>query len=207
METKDLEKDQETSKNENATSLLPDNDSAVENTEPKETDKEQPYEEDIDSDDNEDSDNSDNTEKKKKKSWLSKLSPWILAAIVSAAVILAIVIPERELVDARLCDSALLASQAYIEMSQQAIAVNDLDEEVLENRLHDIELQYKKSVEKVGGQYYYSKNLRHDGWALVIAYLRLHKRKKAIKILQILEEQYERTDFGKHCAVLLKFLE
>lgn len=148
-----------------------------------------------------------------------KFRPWITAAITAAAVILIVLIPSINIMNNKLCDSALLASSSYIASSESASQIIGLDKVFLERRLPDIERKYeecsrnserfyetlddKKSGERIT---YHTADLREAGWDLALAYLKLHRKGDAEKVLKVLAEQYKGTPFGEHCQKMLNQL-
>lgn len=140
------------------------------------------------------------------KSKREKFRPWIAAALTAAAVILLVLIPSIIIMNNKLCDSALLASSSYITASESASQIIGLDEILLQRRLPDIEKRYEDCVRGNSRNIYIIKDLREAGWDLAVAYLKLHKKRDAVKVLKVLAEQYEGTPFGEHCQKMLDHL-
>lgn len=135
--------------------------------------------------------------------------PWIVSAVVSAAVILIVLIPSINSMNDKLCDSALYASSEYIVESRSAFEIIKKDDTRLTRILPDLEKRYKDctilSSHKTG-IYTYSDDLQEAGWDLTLAYLKLHKKGDAVKVLKVLSEEFMGTPFGDHCQKMLEQL-
>lgn len=129
--------------------------------------------------------------------------PWISSAIAAAAVILIILVPSINTMNGKLCDSALYASSAYITSSRSANAINSLSDEQLKARLPEFENRYKDCIKRDGKFTSYTDDLKETGWDLTLVYLRLHKKGDAVKVLNVLSEQFKGTPFGEHCKKML----
>lgn len=138
-----------------------------------------------------------------KKSKWQVFRPWITSAVAAAAVVLVVLIPSVNAMNGKLCDSALYASNAYITSSRSASEINGLSEDQLKSKLHELEKRYKKCIKEDGKFTYYTDDLKEAGWDLTLAYLRLHKKRDAIKVLKVLSIQFEGTPFGNHCQKMI----
>ncbi len=138
-----------------------------------------------------------------KKSKWQVLRPWITSAVAAAAVVLIILIPSVNAMNGKLCDSALYASTAYITSSRSANEINGLSDDQLKVKLPELEKRYKDCIKEDGKFTYYTDDLREAGWDLTLAYLRLHKKGDAVKVLKVLSAQFNGTPFGNHCQKML----
>lgn len=141
-------------------------------------------------------------------SRLSALRSWIAAAIAAAAVILAVLIPTKHSFDNKLCDSALYASSAY--MPTSSVEIDDVSAAsvtMLKNALPRLEARYETCLIEAGEGTGSADAVRQAGWALTVAYLKLHRRSDAVKVLRQLAEHDSSTPFGRHCMELLKQLD
>lgn len=135
------------------------------------------------------------------------LRPWIISAVSAIAVIMFVTIPSVNKMNARLCDSALYACEQYMTASKGSFDVTNASTDDVKKELPTLEARYKGCIYKKHDLIVYSNDLREAGWDLALAYLKLHKKDDAIKVLKVLSERYEGTDFGKHCSMILKQLD
>lgn len=138
----------------------------------------------------------------KKTKW-QVLRPWITSAVAAAAVVLIILIPSVNAMNGKLCDSALYASTAYITSSRSANEINGLSDDQLKAKLSELEKRYKDCIKEDGKFTYYTDDLKEAGWDLTLAYLKLHKKGDAVKVLKVLSAQFNGTPFGNHCQKML----
>ena len=138
-----------------------------------------------------------------KKSKWQVFRPWITSAVAAAAVVLIILIPSVNAMNGKLCDSALYASTAYITSSRSANEINGLSDDQLKAKLPELEKRYKDCIKEDGKFTYYTDDLREAGWDLTLAYLKLHKKGDAVKVLKVLSTQFNGTPFGGHCQKML----
>ena len=138
-----------------------------------------------------------------KKSLWHRVRPWIISAVCAAAVITAVIIPVSNHFNARLCDNALYVSEVYMNQENLYIPTQQMPLDKVESELPALE-QYYEAYKQ---QNVASEDLQRAGCELATAYLRLHKRSDAVKVLNDLAEQFKGTDFGTQCATLVKTLE
>ncbi len=136
----------------------------------------------------------------------SKILPWLIATVATAAVLLAVLIPSYQAMNARLCESALYASAAYISSSKGDLDISSSSPEEIKRILPTLERNYNQCIQRGENTGTYSEDLRETGWILAVAYLKVHKKNEAVKVLQVLARQYADTEFGTHCEQLLKQL-
>lgn len=142
-------------------------------------------------------------EERDKKSLWHRVRPWIISAFCAAAFIAAVIIPINNHINARLCDNALYISEAYMNQENLYIPTQQMPLDKVESELPALE-QYYEAYKQ---QNVASEDLQRAGCELATAYLRLHKRSDAVKVLNDLAEQFKGTDFGTQCATLVKTLE
>lgn len=133
--------------------------------------------------------------------------PWITAAVSAAAVSLIVLIPSINSMNAKLCDSALYMSEAYITAPKGGFDISSATTERIKEELPNLEQQYQSAIEKDGKTVHYRDGFRDAGWTLAVAYLKLHKKSDAIRVLKTLESQSQGTPFGNHCKALLRQLD
>lgn len=138
-----------------------------------------------------------------KKSKWQVFRPWISSAVAAAAVVLFVLIPSINAMNGKLCDSALYASTEYITSSRSASEINGLSDDQLKAKLPELEKRYKDCIKEDGKFTYYTDDLQETGWDLTLAYLRLHKKGDAVKVLKVLSEHFSGTPFGDHCQKML----
>lgn len=137
------------------------------------------------------------------KSKWQVFRPWITSAVAAAAVVLIILIPSVNAMNGKLCDSALYASNSYITSSRSANEINGLNDDQLKAKLPKLEKRYKACIKEDGKFTYYTDDLKEAGWDLTLAYLKLHKKGDAVKVLKVLSAQFNGTPFGDHCHKML----
>lgn len=128
--------------------------------------------------------------------------PWIVSAISAAAVILVVLIPSINYMNGKLCDSALYASSAYATPSRGSLDVTNMTDAEVSKQLPELERRYEDGLQAND-----TDEFREAGWDLTMAYLKLHKKRDAVRVLKVLAEQYKGSDFGTHCAEMLKQLD
>ena len=138
-----------------------------------------------------------------KKSKWQVFRPWITSAVAAAAVVLIVLIPSVNVMNGKLCDSALYASNSYITSSRSAIEINGLNDDQLKAKLPKLEKRYKACIKEDGKFTYYTDDLKEAGWDLTLVYLKLHKKGDAVKVLKVLSAQFNGTPFGDHCRKML----
>ena len=143
----------------------------------------------------------------KGKSALGRLwrryRPWCVAAIAAVAAVLIILLPSINSMNAKLCESALYASAEYTTTSRAGVDVMNVSLDELKKGLPELENRYYDCIKGdliVG-------DIKEPGWDLTVAYLRLHKKGKAINVLKTLSNTYPDTPFGDHCQALLTQLQ
>ena len=138
-----------------------------------------------------------------KKSKWQIFRPWIASAVVAVAVILIVLIPSVNAMNAKLCENALYVSSEYITSSRSASDIYRLSDDQLKARLPELEERYEECLEtdKIP-----QSELIEPAWDLTLAYLRLHKRGDAERVLKELVLVCKGTPFGDHCRKLLKQL-
>ncbi len=144
---------------------------------------------------------------KKKKMNFRRFRPWLISAISAAAVILIVLIPSFNSMNARLCDSALYMSEVYITPAKGGFDVSTATDEQIRKELPALEERYEASIVMDGESTTYTADFKDAGWTLAVAYLKLHKKGDAVRVLKTLESQTNGTLFGDHCAKLLRQLE
>lgn len=138
-----------------------------------------------------------------KKSKWQVFRQWITSAVAAAAVVIIILIPSGNAMNGKLCDSALYASTAYITSSRSANEINELSDDQLKAKLSELEKRYKDCLKEDGKFTYYTDDLKDAGWDLTVAYLKLHKKGDAVKVLEVLSVQFKGTPFGDHCQKMI----
>lgn len=141
------------------------------------------------------------------KSRFKIFRPWITAVASAAAVILIVLIPSINSMNARLCDSALYMSEAYITAPKGGFDISSASITQIKEELPNLERQYENTIDTDGKSVHYRDGFQDAGWTLAVAYLKLHKKSDAIKVLKTLASQAQGTPFGDHCEELLKQLD
>lgn len=141
------------------------------------------------------------------KSRFKLFRPWIAATISAAAVILIVLIPSINSMNAKLCNSALYMSESYITAPKGGFDISSASIEQIKEELPNLEQQYQNTIEVDGKLVFYRDGFQDAGWTLAIAYLKLHKKSDAVKVLKTLESQTHGTPFGDHCAKMLEQLD
>ena len=150
---------------------------------------------------------------------------WAGAIASVAAILLFVFVPAYREMDTRLCESALLASEAYMPPSR-GTDISSMNDDEVKDMLPELEKQYAVSIAQsrepsapkgiVGEQNrdmddlsYYMELVspRDAGMELVQAYLKLNQKDKAIGTLRELAESDEDHDFSEYCQKMLEILE
>lgn len=130
--------------------------------------------------------------------------PWITSAFAAAAVILVVLIPSINHMNGKLCDSALYASQPYMTPSKGGLDITSATVDEIKELLPTLVNRYEAClIEIERSRAHFSPDLREAGWDLTLAYLKLHKKGDAEKVLKVLSAQYNGTPFGNHCQKML----
>lgn len=143
---------------------------------------------------------------------------WTAAIASVAAILLIVFVPAYRYMDSRLCDSALLASEAYMGNTRGS-AISSMSEDEIKSILPKLEKEYTASIQseeillnkKVNDQnnndYYLSHaNSQEAGIELVQAYLKLNRKDKAIDTLRELADRSNDPKFKEYCQKLLEIL-
>lgn len=151
-------------------------------------------------------DGSKEFEESKTSKW-KIFRPWVISAVAAVAVILIVLIPSMNMMNARLCESALYASESYITPTKGGFDISNATVAEIKEELPNLELRFKECIHDEGKLIYYTADFQEAGWDLVVAYLKLHKKRDAVIVLKMLDEPYVDTDFGRHCKALLDQLD
>lgn len=129
--------------------------------------------------------------------------PWCVSAVAAVAAVLIILLPSINSMNAKLCEAALYASAEYTTTSRAGFDVMNVSLDELKEKLPELESRYYDCIkdDRIIG------DIKEPGWDLTVAYLRLHKKGKAIKVLKTLSSTYPDTPFGDHCKALLNQLQ
>lgn len=145
----------------------------------------------------------DNEEGITAKSSRTKIfRPWIAAALSAAAIITIVLIPSINFMNGKLCDSAIYISEAYITASKGGLDLSTATEKQIKDALPSLEARY----ENVSMSGIYTQDFPEAAWDLAVAYMKLHKKSDAVKVLKTLESQTKGTPMGMHCKKLLQQL-
>lgn len=151
-----------------------------------------------------------NMRAERKSSDQNRRKPWRvwLAAALSAAAVLAIVlIPAYRSMDSRLCESALVACEAYMPPSRGGVDISKAATDELRADLPELESEFNEAINRTGGlEYYYAVSPAEAGWNLATVYLRLGERRKAKEVLAKLAEMYADNEFGQQCLKIAEIL-
>lgn len=102
----------------------------------------------------------------------------------------------------KLCDSALIASSSYMTSTKGGFDVNNATKGQIKAELTNLETNYIQAAD--------DEEKREAGWNLVQAYLKLHKKGDAIKVLKELNEKFgvgRLNEFENPYQELLKILD
>ena len=132
------------------------------------------------------------------------LRSWITSVVAAAAVILVVLIPSINSMNNKLCDSALYASQAYMTTSKGGFDVSTASTDEIIEQLPVLMNRYKNCLEEIKRpRTHFSADLQEAGWDLTLAYLKIHKKSDAEKVLKVLSTHFKGTAFGDHCQKML----
>lgn len=143
-----------------------------------------------------------------KRSRLKAFRPWIAAAVAAVAVILIVLVPSINSMNGRLCESALYMSEDYITAPMGGgFDVSSASPEQIKAELPALEARYQAALNTVDKPTLQGEELSEAGWTLAVAYLRLHKKGDAVKVLKELATREGDTPLGQHSARLLEQLD
>lgn len=128
------------------------------------------------------------------------IKPWIWSLSAAAVILVCVLAPAYNIMNNKLCDSALIASSSYMTSTKGGFDVNTATKEQLKAELSTLERNYTKAAD--------DEEKREAGWNLVQAYLKLHKKGDAVKVLKELNEKFSAgNDFGDPYQELLEILD
>ena len=139
----------------------------------------------------------------------NKMKPWriwLTAAVSAAAVLALVLIPAYRSMNTRVCESALVACEAYMPSARGGGDPSATDISEIKEALPQLEADYKSALNPTGSQDYYAPNLAEAGWDLATAYLRLGERGKAKEVLTELATRYSDSEFGAQCLRIADIL-
>ncbi|MDE7347173.1 MAG: hypothetical protein K2N48_10610 [Muribaculaceae bacterium] len=144
---------------------------------------------------------------------------WTAAIASVAAILLIVFVPAHMDMDSRLCESALLASEAYGTPSR-GIDIPSMRNDEVKAMLPELEKEYYISIKDAKGivveetgenedNSYYIEHFtpQEAGTDLLQAYLKLGKKDKAIELLHELEGINDDPDLKEYCRKMLEILE
>ena len=139
-----------------------------------------------------------------KKSKWQLFRPWITSAVAAAAVVLIVLIPSVNAMNGKLCNSALYASKLYMTPSKGGFDISSATADEVKEQLPTLVNRYEVClIEIKRPRAHFSPDLQEAGWDLTLAYLKLHKKGDAVKVLKVLSVQFNGTPFGDHCQKIL----
>lgn len=139
-----------------------------------------------------------------KKSKWQVFRPWITSAVAAAAIVLIVLIPSVNSMNNKLCESALYASQSYITPSKGGFDISSASTDEIKEQLPILKTRYENCLDEIQrSKAHLSADLQEAGWDLTVAYLKLHKKSDAVKVLKVLVEHYKGSPFGDHCKMML----
>lgn len=110
------------------------------------------------------------------------IKPWIYSISAAAAILACVLVPAYNSMNNKLCDGALLASNQYIVPARGGFDVGSATTEEIKTELPNLEKNYSQAAD--------DEEMREAGWTLVQAYLKLHKKGDAVKVLKELNERF-----------------
>lgn len=125
-----------------------------------------------------------------KSTGRNSFKPWIAAAVAAIAILLIVLIPNHNAMDAKLCESAVAMSEFYKMPSGSHMDIFTASEKEIKSSLPEMERRYRELSESFVQltEYAYTKEFDMAAWNLTLAYLRLHRRDDAGDILRELTE-------------------
>lgn len=129
---------------------------------------------------------------------------WILSIIVILGVGTAVTFMSINSANAEWCDSVLAMSRDYMEPHRGGLDFNTASESQIKDELPKLEEAYKACEIREGDFVRYEGNLQRAGWDLALAYLKLHRKRNAERIIEVLATVYKGSAFGDHCAAILE---
>lgn len=130
------------------------------------------------------------------------IKPWIYSLSAAAAILVCVLVPAYNMMNSKLCDSALIASSSYMTSTKGGFDVNNATNDQIKSELSTLETNYTQAAD--------DEEMREAGWSLTQAYLRLHKKGEAVKVLKELNEKFGKgrlNEFGSPYQDLLDILD
>ncbi len=130
------------------------------------------------------------------------IKPWIYSISAAAAILLCVLVPAYNIMNNKLCDSAMMASSSYMTSTKGGFDVNTATNEQIKAKLTELETNYNQAAD--------DEEMREAGWILTQAYLKLHKKGDAVKVLKELNEKFGKgrlNEFGNPYQKLLDILD
>lgn len=110
------------------------------------------------------------------------IKPWIYSISAAAAILLCVLVPAYNIMNNKLCDSAMMASSSYMTSTKGGFDVNTATNEQIKAELTNLETNYIQAAD--------DEEKREAGWILTQAYLKLHKKGDAVRVLKQLNEKF-----------------
>lgn len=110
------------------------------------------------------------------------INPWIYSISAAAAILLCVLVPAYNIMNNKLCDSAMMASSSYMTSTKGGFDVNTATNEQIKAKLTELETNYNHAAD--------DEEMREAGWILTQAYLKLHKKGDAVRVLKQLNEKF-----------------
>lgn len=110
------------------------------------------------------------------------IKPWIYSISAAAAILVCVLVPSYNMMNNKLCDSAMMASSSYMTSTKGGFDVNTATEDQIKAKLTELETNYSQAAD--------DEEMREAGWILTQAYLKLNKKGDAVRVLKQLNEKF-----------------
>lgn len=133
-------------------------------------------------------------------------SPWLaVAAVVAAVCILSVILVVNHRNNA-LCDRALIMAMSYGVPNNTIVYFEEPSIAEVKAQLPALKQRYEASFTEQDGTTIYTDDFLPAGWDLAMAYLALHRKADATKVLRQLADRAQATPFGDLCRDILRTL-
>ena len=141
--------------------------------------------------------------KSKSKGKGRKAAIWIISILVILGIGTAVTFISVNSANAEWCDRVLAMSADYMEPHRGGLDFNTASESQIKDELPKLEDAYRACEIREGDFVRYEGNLQRAGWDLALAYLKLHRKSDAERIIKVLASVYRGSAFGDHCVSIL----
>lgn len=131
---------------------------------------------------------------------------WLITAACAISIIILVTVQSFIYINAKLCDNALYISERYMSNVYDSQDIYKATNKQVKDILPILERNYEETFFIENGTLLCSDNFDESAWRLAIAYIKLHKRNKALHVLEIIDVETKNIDVRSNCNELIKQL-